>query len=61
MVRYPSEGRGGTWVSIFTIAGLCGFQTTKHKWVLVVLLDPVPSVIISPRFCPGPLVCDAIL
>ena len=61
MVRYLSEGHGGTWVFIFTIVGLQGFQTTKHKWVLALLLDTVLSVIISPRFCPGPLVCDAIL
>ena len=37
MMGYLSEGRGSTWVSIFTIAGLRGFQTTKYKWVLVVL------------------------
>lgn len=48
-------------VSISTVAGLRGFQITKHKWVLVVLLDPAVPVIISPRFCAWPFVCVALL
>lgn len=62
--RHDGIPKWGSWEHLGIYIHNCGFArfpNNKVQMGVSCALDPVLSVTVSPRCCPGPLVCDAIL